>query len=72
MFDSLSERLEGAFKTLEGEQQTHRYQHRPVGQRDSPALVAADVNYKIAEFTDNVKTKPYQENVLKSVKPGLN
>ncbi|MCB9352906.1 MAG: signal recognition particle protein, partial [Lewinellaceae bacterium] len=36
------------------------------------ALVAADVNYKIAkEFTDNVKDKALgQENVLKSVKPG--
>ena len=72
MFDSLSERLEGAFKTLKGESKLTDINIAQSVKEIRRALVAADVNYKIAkEFTDNVKDKALgQENVLKSVKPG--
>ncbi len=72
MFDSLSERLEGAFKTLKGESKLTDINIAQSVKEIRRALVAADVNYKIAkEFTDKVKEKALgQENVLKSVKPG--
>jgi len=72
MFDSLSERLEGAFKVLKGESQLTDINIAQSIKEIRRALVAADVNYKIAkEFTDNVKDKALgQENVLRSVKPG--
>ncbi len=72
MFDSLSERLEGAFKTLKGESKLTDINIAQSVKEIRRALVAADVNYKIAkEFTDKVKDKAMgQENVLKSVKPG--
>lgn len=72
MFDNLSERLEGAFKSFRGE---HKLTELNIAQSIKEirrALVAADVNYKIAkEFTDKVKDKALgTENILKSVKPG--
>ncbi|MCB0546420.1 MAG: signal recognition particle protein [Phaeodactylibacter sp.] len=72
MFDSLSERLEGAFKTLKGESTLTDINIAQSVKEIRRALVAADVNYKIAkEFTDKVKDKALgQENVLRSVKPG--
>jgi len=72
MFNSLSERLEGAFKTLKGESKLTEINIAQSVKEIRRALVAADVNYKIAkEFTDNIKEKALgQENVLKSVKPG--
>ena len=72
MFDSLSERLEGAFKVLKGENKLTELNIAESIKEIRRALVAADVNYKIAkEFTDNIKDKALgQENVLRSVKPG--
>ncbi|MCB0579027.1 MAG: signal recognition particle receptor subunit alpha, partial [Phaeodactylibacter sp.] len=72
MFDSLSERLEGAFKTLKGESKLTDINIAQSVKEIRRALVGADVNYKIAkEFTDKVKDKALgQENVLRSVKPG--
>ncbi len=72
MFDSLSERLEGAFKTLKGESKLTEINIATSVKEIRRALVAADVNYKIAkEFTDKVKdTALGKENVLKAVKPG--
>jgi len=72
MFDSLSDRLEGAFKVLSGENKLTEINIAQSVKEIRRALVAADVNYKIAkEFTDKVKEKALgQENVLKSVKPG--
>jgi signal recognition particle subunit SRP54 len=72
MFDSLSDRLEGAFKTLTGESKLTEINIAQSVKEIRRALVAADVNYKIAkEFTDNVKDKALgSENVLKAVKPG--
>lgn len=72
MFNSLSERLEGAFKTLKGENKLTEINIANSVKEIRRALVAADVNYAIAkEFTDKVKEKALgQENVLSSVKPG--
>lgn len=72
MFESLSERLEGAFKTLKGENKLTEINIAESVKEIRRALVAADVNYKIAkEFTDTVKEKALgSANELKSVKPG--
>lgn len=72
MFENLSDRLEGAFKSLTGD---HKLTELNVAQSVKEirrALVAADVNYKIAkQFTEEVKEEALgKRNVLKSVKPG--
>ena len=72
MFDNLSDRLEGAFKTFTGDNKITEINVATSLKEIRRALVAADVNYKIAkEFTENVKTKALgTENVLNAVKPG--
>ena len=72
MFDSLSDRLEGAFKTFTGDNKITEINVATSLKEIRRALVAADVNYKIAkEFTEKVKEKALgTENVLKAVKPG--
>lgn len=72
MFDNLSEKLEGAFKNLRGEGKLTEINVATSIKEIRRALVAADVNYKIAkEFTDRVKDKAMgSENVLNAVKPG--
>jgi signal recognition particle subunit SRP54 len=72
MFESLSDRLEGAFKVLKGDSKLTEINIAQSIKEIRRALVAADVNYKIAkEFTDKVKDKAMgTENVLKAVKPG--
>ncbi len=72
MFDNLSDRLEGAFKSLTGDNKITEINVATSIKEIRRALVAADVNYKIAkEFTDTVKEKALgSENVLKAVKPG--
>jgi signal recognition particle subunit SRP54 len=72
MFQSLSEKLEGAFKSLSGNAKLTELNVANSIKEIRRALVAADVNYKIAkEFTDNIKDKAMgTENVLKAVKPG--
>jgi signal recognition particle subunit SRP54 len=72
MFESLSEKLEGALKSLRGDAKLTELNIAESVKEIRRALVAADVNYKIAkEFTDRVKDKALgTENVLKAVKPG--
>lgn len=72
MFESLSDRLEGAFKTLRGDGKLTEINIAQSIKEIRRALVSADVNYKIAkEFTDKIKDKALgTENVLKAVKPG--
>ena len=72
MFDNLSERLEGAFKTLKGDGKLTELNIAQSVKEIRRALVAADVNYKIAkEFTDKIKDEALGErNVLDAVKPG--
>lgn len=72
MFESLSDRLELAFKGLKGEGTLTEINIAESIKEIRRALVGADVNYKIAkEFTDKVKEEALgTQNVLKSVKPG--
>ena len=72
MFESLSDRLEGALKTLRGEHKLTELNIAESIKEIRRALVAADVNYKIAkDFTDAIKDKALgTENILRSVKPG--
>ena len=72
MFESLNEKLEGAFKSLKGEGSLTELNIATSIKEIRRALVGADVNYKIAkEFTDKVKDQAMGEkNVLKAVKPG--
>ncbi|MFN0013421.1 MAG: signal recognition particle protein [Saprospiraceae bacterium] len=72
MFDSLSDRLESAFKVLKGNNRITEINVAESIKEIRRALVSADVNYKIAkEFTDKVKDKALgTENVLRNVNPG--
>lgn len=72
MFESLSDRLETAFKNLKGEGSITEINIAESIKEIRRALVAADVNYKIAkEFTDKVKEDALgTKNVLNAVKPG--
>ncbi len=71
MFQSLSERLEGAFKNIKGQGRITDLNVANTIKDIRRALVDADVNYKIAkEFTDRVKDKAMGEKVLTAVSPG--
>ena len=71
MFQSLSEKLEGAFKNIKGEGRISELNIANTVKDIKRALVDADVNYKIAkEFTDKVKETAMGSKVLLSVNPG--
>lgn len=71
MFESLSERLESAFKQLKGEGRISEINVASTVKEIRRALVDADVNYKIAkEFTDKVREKALGEKVITAVSPG--
>jgi signal recognition particle subunit SRP54 len=71
MFDSLSDKLESAFKHLKGQAKITDVNIASTIKDIRRALVDADVSYKIAkEFTDKVKEKALGEKVLSSVSPG--
>jgi len=71
MFENLSERIEGAFKSLKGQGKLTELNVADTIKEVRRALVDADVNYKIAkEFTDKVKEQAMGQNVLNAVQPG--
>ncbi|MFN7831800.1 MAG: signal recognition particle protein [Bacteroidota bacterium] len=72
MFESLSDRLESAFKVVTGKHKITELNVAESIKEIRRALVSADVNYKIAkEFTDKVRDKALgKDNVLKNVNPG--
>ena len=72
MFQNLTDRLEGALKTLRGDGKLTELNVANSVKEIRRALVEADVNYKIAkDFTDRIKDKALgTENMLKAVKPG--
>ncbi len=71
MFNSLSEKLESAFKNLKGQARISELNIANTVKDIRRALVDADVNYKIAkEFTDKIKEKALGEKVLTAVSPG--
>jgi len=70
MFESLSDRLESAFKNLKGEARITELNIAATVKEIRRALVDADVNYKIAkEFTDTVKDKAMGEKVINAISP---
>ena len=70
MFDSLSDRLERAFKVLKGQGKITDINVAETMKEVRKALLDADVSYKIAkEFTDKVKAKALGMDVLKAVSP---
>jgi signal recognition particle subunit SRP54 len=71
MFDSLSDRLDTAFKNLKGQGRITELNIASTVKDIRRALVDADVNYKIAkEFTDSIKEKAAGEKVINAVSPG--
>ncbi len=71
MFDSLSEKLDRAFKLLKGQGHITEINVAETLKEVRKALLDADVSYKIAKsFTDDIKEKALGLNVLKSVSPG--
>jgi signal recognition particle subunit SRP54 len=71
MFNSLSEKLESAFKNLKGEARINELNIANTVKDIRRALVDADVNFKIAkEFTDRVKEKATGEKVINAISPG--
>lgn len=70
MFESLQDRLEGAFKNLKGESRITDLNIAATVKEIRRALVDADVNYRIAkEFTDTVKEKALGEKVITAISP---
>ena len=70
MFESLQDRLEGAFKNLKGEGRITELNVASTVKEIRRALVDADVNYKIAkEFTDTVREKALGEKVINAISP---
>jgi len=71
MFNSLSEKLESAFKNLKGEARINELNIANTVKDIRRALIDADVNFKIAkEFTDKVKEKATGEKVINAISPG--
>ncbi len=71
MFESLSDRLDTAFKNLKGQGRITELNIASTVKDIRRALVDADVNYKIAkEFTDSIKDKATGEKVINAVSPG--
>ncbi len=71
MFDNLSDRLEGAFKVLQGNHKITELNIADSVKQIRRALVEADVSFKIAkQFTNDVKAKALGSGVLTAVKPG--
>lgn len=71
MFNSLSEKLESAFKNLKGEARINDLNIANTVKDIRRALIDADVNFKIAkEFTDKVRDKATGEKVINAISPG--
>ncbi len=71
MFDSLSVKLDRAFKTLKGQGQITEINIATTIKEIRRALVDADVNYKVAkDVTDKIKEEALGRDVLISVSPG--
>ena len=71
MFESLSEKLESAFKQIKGEGRITELNIAATVKDIRRALVDADVNYKIAkEFTDKIRETALGQKVINAVSPG--
>lgn len=71
MFDSLSYKLDKAFKTLKGQGSISEVNVATTVKEIRRALIDADVNYKVAkQVTDTIKEEALGREVLAAVSPG--
>lgn len=71
MFESLSDRLEGVFKTLRGHGKLSEENMAEAMREVRTALLEADVNFKVAkQFVATVTEKAVGQEVSKSLSPG--
>ena len=71
MFESLSDKLEKAFKILKGKGTISEINVAQTMKEIRKALLAADVDFKTAKsFTSKVKEKAIGQKVLSAVEPG--
>ncbi len=71
MFDSLSSKLQNAFKNLRGLGKISESNASDALREVRMALLEADVNFKVArDFIERVKTKALGAEVISSVQPG--
>src|SRR5438045_648721 len=71
MFESLSDKLDRAFKLVKGQGKITEINVAETLKEVRKALLDADVNFKVAkQFTDTVKEKALGQNVLAAVSPG--
>src|SRR5687768_4877809 len=69
MFDSLSDRLQGVFRSLRGERLTEQTVEAAL-REIRLALLEADVNFKVVKaFIDRVRDRAVDQDVLKSLTP---
>src|SRR3954469_17137779 len=70
MFDSLSTRLQGVFKTLRGETRLSEENIEAALREIRLALLEADVNFKVVKaFVDRVRDRAMGQDVLRSLSP---
>jgi len=70
MFDSLSERLQGVFRTLRGEARLSESVVEAALREIRMALLEADVNFKVVKaFVDRVRERAIGQDVLRSLTP---
>ncbi len=71
MFEGLSEKLEGALRSLSGKGRITELNIAEIMREIRRALLDADVNYQVArDFTERIKEKALGSDVLNSVAPG--
>src|SRR3954469_8404111 len=71
MFDSLSGKLQNAFKNLRGLGKISEENIGEALREVRLALLEADVNFKVArDFIERVKTKSLGQEVIQSIQPG--
>src|ERR687896_707199 len=70
MFDSLSDRLQGVFRSLRGEARLTEQTVEAALREIRMALLEADVNFKVVKaFIDRVRDKAVDQEVLRSLTP---
>src|SRR3954462_213843 len=71
MFDSLSSKLQNAFRNMRGLGKISEDNIGDALREVRLALLEADVNFKVArDFIERVKTKSLSQEVIQSIQPG--
>src|SRR5215204_6729736 len=70
MFDSLSDRLQGVFRSVRGEARLTEETVEAALREIRLALLEADVNFKVVKaFIDRVRDRAMDQDVLRSLSP---